>query len=185
MNKKLFLCAALAACMLSSCTGGQQNPQSGTSASPTAAVTAEPSAAPKTLLQADTVSRVQEGWTEISKYRYDIDGDGERETLRLCTDAKRGANGEVLWDDSHNWVLEMTDASNIFTLYNGRISNGIPYFEVYEDKDAKICVGLTVSSGAGYEIKKYVYIKDKKAFETEDVYTENGINRLYTSIQEY
>lgn len=183
--KKIIFAAVAALCILSACTSQTQNPQSGTSPQPTAQITAEPTKAPAELLQAGTVSEVLENWTEVSKYRYDIDGDGERETIRLCTDAQRGENGEMMWDDSHKWVLETVDASNIFTMYSGSIHNGMPYFEVYEDKDGRVCVGLTVSSGAGYEIKKFVYIKDKKAFEVENVYSEEGINRLYTSMQGY
>lgn len=186
MKKILFTAAVSALCILSACTGqGNVSTQPSEQPQQTSRATAEPTKAPAELLQAGSTSAAADGWTEVSKYRYDVDADGERETIRLYTDAQRSENGELMWDDSQKWVLEMADGSNIFTLYSGAIHNGMPYFEVYEDKDGRICIGLTVSSGAGYEIKKFVYIKDKKAFEIENVYSEDGINQLYTSLQAY
>ena len=37
----------------------------------------------------------------------------------------------------------------------------------------------------GFKDFDKVYIKDKKAFEIENVYSEDGINQLYTSLQAY
>lgn len=182
--KKIMIIAAMLILTLSGCKG---NIQPAPTEIPTTATpaTAEPTEIPTVLIQAENVSKVPDGWTVVSKYKYDFDGDGDRETLRLCTDAQSDADGLMAWDDSHNWVLEMSDASNIFTLYKDYIHTGMPSFEVYQDSDGKTCVNLSVITGAGYSMKKFIYIKDKKAFEEQNIYNEEGINHLYSSVPMY
>lgn len=182
--KKIMIIAAAVMLVLSGCKGNTQ--PTSTEPPPTSIpVTAEPTTAPTVLIQAENTSKVPDGWTVVSKYKYDVDGDGERETLRLCTDAQSDADGMMAWDDSHNWVLEMSDASNIFTLYKDYIHTGMPSFEVYQDSEGKTCVNLSVLTGAGYSMKKFIYIKDKKAFEVQNIYNEEDINHLYSSVPMY
>ncbi len=184
MNKILLAAIVVSLLMLGGCKD-KDKPTETPQPTETPVVTQIPTEAPAVLIQAENASKVPDGWTVVSKYRFDIDGDGERETIRLCTDAQSDDDGHMEWDDSHSWVLEMSDASNIFTLYNNYIHTGIPCFEVYEDADGRSCINLTVTTGAGYSMKKFIYIRDKKAFEEQTIYNEENINHLYSSTPMY
>lgn len=176
------LCAVMA---FSACGADQANNAPVSSPSPMAVTpTQEPTAEPKVYLYASEQSQAGKAWTEVKSYSYDMDGDGKEEKMRLMTSAKKDSKGRLLIDDIQDWVVEMQDGTEVFTLFSGKVSNGCPYFEVYSDVDiTKNYVRVLVSSSAQFIDKSYEFLSDKRAFEEVD--TPESQNLIYSSLPYY
>lgn len=131
------------------------------------------------------------GYTEVSSYVGDVDGDGSDEKLVLSTSAERDTNGEFLWNDGQNWALYVTDKENGDYIFLDRfVQAGNVYFEVsdyYMEEGAQPRISVIVSTGAGFSVKTYSYSNDKQGYEETNIYTTDevtvgGINRRFTSI---
>ncbi len=145
------------------------------------------------ILVSQVISEKIAGYTEITSYVGDCDGDGSDETIVLSTAAERDEKGEFLWNDGQNWALYVKDSANeAYVLFDGYVQAGNVHFDVsdYYMKDGtKPVITVTVSTGAGLLIKNYVFSEADKGYAEEEVYntrniTEGGINRRFTSVPE-
>ncbi len=143
------------------------------------------------IINSQAISDKIAGYTEITSYTGDCDGDGADERIVLSTAAERDSKGEFLWNDGQNWALYVVDLSgDSYILYDGYVQAGTVHFDVsdYYMKDgAKPVITVTVSTGAGLMIKNYTFQKDKGGYAESIVYdtqavAEGGINKRFTSI---
>ena len=75
------------------------------------------------------------------EYSADITGDGEDDMITLYTSVQRDMSGELMWDDTQEWVLQAETAEGVYDLYDERI-HGNAYMNVAdfynEDGDIKV-----------------------------------------------
>lgn len=183
-NFKRYLIITICICMLTILSSCTTKPTPTPSPSPTATVST-PTPSPKTYINAQTTGFTEDGWSKIDSYSFDIDGDGTEEIIQLTTSAAKDSKGRILWDDSQKWVVEVLDGEDIYTLMPADlVSNGGVYFEFYQNSEiTKNCIRILISSSAGFSVKEYEYVKDKKAFtEAEPIKVQN---LLYSSIPNY
>lgn len=187
MRKIIALSSICAMLLLSACQAGTQTPSPSPSPSVTPAqVTPSPSptANPDTYVNATNKSATQSGWSTVKSFKHDMDGDGTSEVISLTTSAEKDGKGAIMLDDTQKWALEMKDGSEYFTLYSGNLTNGIPYFEVYQDVNIeKNYVRLIISSGTEFEVKDYEFTADKRGFK--EVESPEVQNRLFSSMPYY
>lgn len=184
--KKIFLFMALCVMLALSACGNESKTIDATPnpVLQTEAPTTEPTKAPDMYIYASSGSKSASEWTEVKSFSYDMDNDGSKEKVRLITSAQKDSKERLVIDDSQNWVVEMQDNGEIFTLLDEKISNGCPYFEIAEDSetDAKY-LRVLISSSAKFVNKNYMFLNDKRAFvEVESPKTQNTI---YSSIPYY
>lgn len=143
---------------------------------------AEPEETGRTVIKAD-VSETDSSWSVIKKYRCDLFETGENAEIILYTSAQT-ENGEILWNDDQNWVLEVSDGEGgYYTLLEKYISNGNIYFDVNELESGEKAVTVFIKTGAGFEIKQYTY--GKNGFVEATLYNSGLINNIYSSIPDY
>ncbi len=144
-------------------------------------------------IKASGLSAEINNMTEVTSYVGDTDGDGVDERVVLATSAERSGKGEFLWNDGQNWALYVDDKEDgTFVLFDGFVQAGNVNFEVsdYYMKDGAVPkISVILSTGAGFSLKNYIFLKETKAYAEEVVYdtkevTEGGINRRFTSIPE-
>lgn len=184
--KKIIALAACAVILLSACSPqGQPNPSPSPEATPVQTqAPATPSPKPEEYVQAAEKSAAGADWSIVSTYKHDMDGDGTDETIQLATSAQKDKKGRVMLDDSQKWALEMLDGNDVYTLYQGTLSNGCPYFEVYQDAEIKEnYVRLFASASAQFIQKDFQFIKDKRAFKAVEPLDVQ--NLLFSSIPYY
>lgn len=152
-------------------------------------VTVAPTAAPELIKQSEK-SKISSSWSKIGSYGYDINEDGVEDNIHLYTSAKTASNGEIIWDDGQEWVLEVTDGINTYTLFDEYIQLGNVYFEVmdYYDADGKEVptIVLVKSSSASFSVTKFTFDTKQNAFVKNDVINSDkessgGINQRYSS----
>ena len=174
--------------ILSSCTRVQAPAPT---ESPEALPTEAPEPTPATLqLAAENESAKTDMLNELKSCEYDIDKDGEDDVVTLYVDAKEDERGNLMNDDGHEWLLEASLSSGeYYTLYSGRIQQGGLYFELSEfyNEEPEPTVVTYLTSGAGFEIKKFTF---DKVFKEELIYssdnaTEGGINKIYSTLPSY
>lgn len=132
------------------------------------------------------------GWSEVSHYSGDTDGDGDNESVVLMTSAERDSNGEIIWNDGQNWVMYVEDNGQNFVLLNKYIQAGNVYFEVldYYQKDGiEPKINTIISTGTGFSIYSYAFDAQKSVYTEEVIYdtsavTEAGTNRRFSSLSE-
>ncbi len=157
---------------------------------PAAAATEPPKASEQPEENADagkyigksTSSAVEATWSKIDSYECDINSDGAEETISLYTSAETDS-GEILWDDSQKWVLEVRAGKDYYILLNQNISNGRVYFDIDELKDGTYGITVYTVSGVGTAIKQYTY--SKTGFVEKAVYTAASENKLHSGIPSY
>lgn len=192
MKKIFFLSAFCAMLCISACTNQKEPaPTAEPTISPVAAATAAPTAAPDTnVISAGEQSKIGANWSKIGSYGYDIDADGIEENIRLCTSAQTDKNGNIIWDDGQDWVLEVTDGIETFTLFDENVKLGNVYFEImdYYDESGKEIpnIVLVKSSSASFSVIRYTFNSEKNVFEenvvlNSDTESVGGINQRYTS----
>lgn len=127
-------------------------------------------------------SAVESTWSRIDSCEADINGDGSKETIGLYTSAET-ESGEVLWDDTQKWVLEIRIDGEYYILLNQSISNGRVYFDIDELTDGTNTITVYNVSSAGTSIKQYSY--SKTGFVEKTLYNSEAVNKIYSGIPEY
>ena len=125
-------------------------------------------------------SAAAESWSVVDRYSVDITGDGVEDTVTLYTSAE-SEDGEIIWDDSQKWVLEIYDGSTYYTLMNQSVSNGNVYFDVVQNEDGVIVDAYTITSSQ-MQIKQYSY--NKTGFVEKQIYSALSEN-MYSSFPVY
>ena len=184
---KKILISVLAFLMLTACKTVH-------SPSPTESPVATPTPSPEVIepikLTPSTKSAKTDNLNKLKSCEFDIDKDGEDDTVTLYVDAKSDEFGQLMTDDGHEWLLEASFYSgDFYTLYSGRIQHGSLYFELSEfyNEEPQPTIITYMTTGAGLEIKKLSF---KDSFTEELIYstdlvTEGGTNRLYSSFPSY
>lgn len=193
--KKILLIGALCSLLCVSACTDQGNPNASaeptTEPTPVTTTAPTPSPAPSSkIITASEDSKIGEGWSKVGSYGYDIDSDGTEENISLCTSAKKNKNGEFMWDDSQQWVLEVTDGIETFTLFDEYLPLGNIYFEVadyYDEEGNEIpCIMLVESSSTNFTVIRYTFNSEENTFAENIVFNSDnessgGINQRYSS----
>lgn len=174
---------------ISACTDRNDPVATAQPSVPTPVPTVSP--APAVTIKAGETSKIGENWSKIGAYGYDIDSDGIEENIHLYTSAQTDKKGNIIWDDGHEWVLEVTDGIETFTLFDEYVKLGNVYFEVsdYYDADGNEIptIVLIKSSSASFSVTKYTFNSEKNVFVEDVVLSSDsdsvgGINQRYTSL---
>lgn len=127
-------------------------------------------------------SAAEATWSVIDSYESDINSDGIEEKITLYTSAETNS-GEVLWNDSQKWVLEVQSGESYYILLNQNISNGRVYFDVDEMTEGTYTITVYILTTAGKSIKQYTY--SKTGFVEKQIYSSSSINNLHTGMPAY
>ena len=93
----------------------------------------------------------------------------------MYTSADKDANGEFVWDDGNQWVLEvMTDKDSYYTLLNKYVQLGKVDIIVGADENGECVITAVISTGSGIVVEKYTY--NGTAFEGQTVYNSGVLN---------
>lgn len=142
----------------------------------------EPEKTGRTVVKADE-SAAEDSWSTLKRYSCDLFETGEDAEIVLYTSAYT-EDGEVIWDDGQNWVLEVSDGEGgYYTLLDRYVNNGNIYFEVSELENEKKAINVFIKTGAGLEVKQYTY--GENGFVETSLYNSGSINTLYSSIPYY
>lgn len=131
------------------------------------------------------------GWEPMGKYECDVLNNSKQQTITLYTSAQRDKKGDMMWDDTQQWVLKVETEDGEYDLYSERI-HGYAYMGVYDyygDEDEDKVITLYAETNSGNRIINYVF-NEEGQFEERLVYSDNdyatsGTSMLYTSIPEY
>ena len=131
-----------------------------------------------------------ENYEPLGKYEIDIIKDGNEEIITLYTSAQRDMRGNLMWDDTQDWVLQVEAGGGVYELYEERI-HGNAYLNVsdyYNDGEEEKVITLLIAGNTFNEIREYRF--DGEAFVevikyTTDDTANEGIGTLYTSVPRY
>ena len=126
----------------------------------------------------------------LGQQTVEIDGIEKETSISLYTSAMRDKKGELMWDDTQEWVLRAETAFGNYILYDER-TNGRAYIKVfnsYNDDGDEIIINLHIYANTYNEIREYSF--NGEAFEeriryTTDDTSKQGISELYSSIPQY
>lgn len=127
-------------------------------------------------------SAADDTWSEIDSCEFDINADNSEEVITLYTSAEE-ESGEILWNDSQKWVLEVKTSDGYYILLNQNISNGRVYFDVDEISDSSYAITVYTLTSAGKSIKQYTY--SKTGFVEKQIFAGESINNLHSGIPMY
>ena len=186
MKKTLLITSLLLCATLSGCSGGEMPLESQT---PAPVQTAEADKKTKDMKVISSPKDVGT-WEPMGKYTQDVTGDGEDDIITLYTSAQRDARGEMMWDDTQEWVLRVETAEGVYDLYDERI-HGYVYMsvsDVYDKDEDKKLISLYIDGNSFREVRDYMYSENKftetVAYSTDDLSSE-GISEIYSSIPQY
>ena len=126
----------------------------------------------------------------LGHYTAEIEGIENEAEIELYTSAQRDRTGELMWDDSQEWLLIVSTDNATYKLYDQRI-NGQAYMKVlnsYNEDSDDVVINLHIYSNTFNEIREYRF--NGEAFEeriryTTDETSVHGISELYSSIPQY
>ena len=121
----------------------------------------------------------------------DAFGDGTRQScVSLRTTAQRDKNGEMMWDDSQEWALDVATEKGCYVLYDQRIS-GRAYLNVYKaysEESEEYVISLYINGKTYNEVREYrfdgEYFNETVSYTTDEVATQ-GISEIYSSFPDY
>ncbi len=186
MKKSFIAILVTAIAMIAGgCTSKEEPAATLASGNTAAVVTASPTEAVQgEEIEVSEESAIGEDWTVLAEHEVTFGG-LEGCTVRLAADAEKSGD-DIMWDDSHNWVLEVETRDGIYRLFEQRVSLGQVYFDIMErydeDGNAVPVILLHIDSSAEISTTEYTY---DGGFEEKEVYREAGINRIYSSVPEY
>lgn len=130
-------------------------------------------------------------WEVMAEYEIDVTNDGNDDTVKLFTSAKRNKKGEMMWDDTQEWVLRVEHSDGKMSdLYDERI-HGTVYLNIadaYHDGTDERIVSLHIFGNSFNEVREYVYngtnFLEDRVYSTDEYATE-GINLIYSSVPAY
>ncbi|HOA79721.1 MAG TPA: hypothetical protein PKK61_01470 [Defluviitaleaceae bacterium] len=128
---------------------------------------------------------ITEDGTKLREYSIDLDSDGEEEKIQLYTSTARDESGELLWDDNQNWLLLIEDGNEYYPLFESPVQLGMVYFNVFYDSNELAKVSLILSAGASMKITNYYYDEELGGYIVDNIYEEDSINAMYSSIPYY
>ena len=95
--------------------------------------------------------------------------------VTLSTSAEKDTDGEFLWDDGNQWVLEVNDGKgNYYTLLNKYVQLGKVDVMAGADENGECVITAVISTGSGLVVEKYTY--NGSAFEGQTVYNSGVLN---------
>ncbi len=139
----------------------------------------EPAQTGRTVVKTES-SAAEEGWTRVKNYECALTDEGDA-TVSVYTSAET-ADGEIIWDDGQQWVVEIYDGGGYYTLMDKYINNGSVYFEVI-DNDGQKAVNVYTKTGGLTDIKQYTY--SENGFTETTLYSSGTANVLYSSLPDY
>lgn len=192
MRKKLLIFAAFL--IVISASGCNTLPQGQNTPSDNPQNSSESSSQPeenkKTKISVTPSPIDVNGYEALSKCMYDVINDGNEDIITLYTSAERDMTGEMMWDDTQEWVLQVETDKGVYDLYDERI-HGRAYLNVsdyYNDGDEQKVISLYIAGKSFNEIREYRF-DDGKFIEETAYSTDNnaneGIGTLYSSIPDY
>ena len=120
----------------------------------------------------------------------EIDGIENETSIGLYTSAMRDKKGELMWDDTQEWVLRAETEAGNYVLYDER-TNGRAYMKVfnsYNDNGDEIIINLHIYANTYNEIREYRFngeaFEERICYSTDETSTQ-GISEIYTSIPDY
>lgn len=165
--------------MLTAC-GRQTTPAPAPSPSPQAPTQTAPATPVRTMISPSGNNPIGKDWTVLGETSMFL-GEEYADVI-LATDAKRGEDGYMMWDDSHKWALVVEGEENSYVLFSSKMS-GKAYIDVTARGDETV-ISLITTSTVGMSMTEYIY--SDGAFYAEEVITpkDNG-NNIYSSIPDY
>lgn len=140
------------------------------------------------------ISRVYLNYDEFELmgqcYLEKLGGETKDACVSLRTTAQRDKNGEMMWDDSQEWALDVATEEGCYILYDQRI-NGRAYVNVYkaynEGKEENV-ISLYILGNTYNEVREYRLngesFVETISYTTDEAATE-GISEIYSSFPDY
>lgn len=126
----------------------------------------------------------------VARYTTNIISEENEDIITLYTSAQRDMRGDMMWDDTQDWVLQVKTGNEVRELYKQRL-HGSVYFNVsdyYNDGIDEKVITLFITTNASNEIREYRYNGEnyiETVVYTSDEAANEGIGRHYTSIPMY
>lgn len=176
--KKLTI-ALICALSLCGCAANTDAPQS--SPEPTAQTAVQDkNSAVKTMIAPSDKSPIGEDWTTLGEAMLPIGADfGD---VYLATDAHRGADGYMMWDDLQSWAVTVEVDSKTYVLLDEKL-HGKVYIDV-ETRGTTPVVTVLHTSTVGLNVTEYVY-EDGSFYAEKVIEADDNGNNIYSSIPEY
>lgn len=169
----VFMCTAL----LGACA--PKNPVTEPTPTPLINQGGEPSAV-RTMISPTDKNPIKDDWTVLGEVGVVIDG--EYTDILLATEAERGDDGYMMWDDTQKWALVADGEENNYNLFNSLV-DGQMYIDVATENNLPV-ISLVHTSTVGMSVTKYTY--SDGAFYAEELITPSADgNNIYTSFPEY
>ncbi|MBQ7793469.1 MAG: hypothetical protein IJ366_03010 [Clostridia bacterium] len=175
---KKLLAVILCAAALTAC-GGRDTAEPTPTPTPTPVGTPVPSDV-RTMITPSQTNPIKDNWTTLGEVGVVMDG--EYTDIILATEAQRGGDGYMMWDDSQRWALVAVGEDNTYTLFDENMG-GTAYIEVAMEGDSP-AVNLVTTATVGLAVTKFTY--SDGAFYAEELVTpEASGNEIYSSFPEY
>ncbi len=126
----------------------------------------------RNIIEKNSQTAVAPNHTEVSGAPITIDG--SQAEVKLYTSAEKDENGEFLWDDGNQWVLEVQKDGEYYTLINKYVQLGKVSVMTAADDSGEGVITAVVSTGSGISVEKYTY--NGTSFEGETVYNSGVLN---------
>lgn len=126
----------------------------------------------KNTIEKSVSSKVQDNYSEVKKVSA-VFSDNNKADICLYTSAQKDSDGEFMWDDGNQWVLEVK-MKDTYTLLDKYVQMGKVNIIVGGDEKGEGVITAVISTGSGLTVKEYTY--NGTAFEEQTVYDSGALN---------
>lgn len=110
----------------------------------------------------------------IASARADLDRDGTPEELELRADVERAADGGLLWEDGHRWVVLVRDGDREDRLVDQFVPQGrLTAWAIEPEAGSPLVVVLKESGTAGIELLAFRHV-DRQGYVAAGSFVGNG-----------
>lgn len=126
----------------------------------------------KNIIEKTAETSIQPHWSEVENVSVS-QADGSKADVKLYTSAEYN-DGEFVWDDRNQWVLEVAMDGGYYTLINKYVQLGQVNVTVATDEDGECVIIAVTTTGTGVVLEKYTY--NGTSFEGQTVYNSGVLN---------
>ncbi len=129
----------------------------------------------RNIIEKNSETAIQEDLSEVQTVGVTMSDSSEAE-VKVYTSAQNEDNGEFMWEDRNQWIIEVKTNGGYYTLVNKFVQHGKVNVTVATDEKGECVIMAVTSSGSGFSVEKYTF--NGTAFEGQSIYNSGVLNVL-------
>lgn len=135
----------------------------------------------KDFVYATEIKNTKDTLTLLDHTKFDINQDGQEESIELYTAAEKDPKGKIAWDDGQRWLLRIVDGNSEYVLFDDYVQLGDLNYWLYTSEQNTVHLTTIQNCSAGFIVTDYIFDSQQKRFKRNVLVNPPNVNMLHFS----